>query len=93
MSCPDCFTGHIHAGTPAGSETTLAGLPTYVSQPPEGRQVKGVVLFIPDMFGWAFVNNRLLSDAYAEKGGFVVYLPDLMGGKFLEISFISCCWR
>ena len=81
MSCPDCFTGHVHAGTPAGSEITLAGLPTYVSRPHNGGEPKGVVVFIPDIFGWAFANNRLLCDAYAEKGGFVVYLPDLMGGE------------
>jgi hypothetical protein len=89
MSCADCFSGHVHAGAPTGSETTLAGLPTYVSRPPEGREIKGVVMFIPDMFGWAFVNNRLLSDAYAEKGGFVVYLPDLMGGESLSFSILQ----
>lgn len=87
MSCPDCFTGSEHAGTPRGSEATLNGLPTYVSRPPQGSEPKGVVVYVPDLFGWGFVNNRLLCDAYAEKGGFLVYLPDLMGGEFF-FSFL-----
>lgn len=47
----------------------------------DGREPKGVVLLIPDMFRRVFVNNRLLCDAYAEKWVFVVYLPNLMGGE------------
>jgi dienelactone hydrolase len=88
MSCADCYTGHEHAGTPRGSETSqpLHGLPTYVSRP--AGEPKGAVVFIPDMFGWRFVNNRLLCDAYAEKGGFVVYLPDLMAGEFGGYFFL-----
>ena len=89
MSCPDCFTGHEHAGTPQGAEepSLLHGVRTYVSRPPAGQQPKGVVLFLPDMFGWAAVNNRLLCDAYAEKGGFVVYLPDFMAGEFFFLGW------
>jgi dienelactone hydrolase len=89
MSCADCFTGHAHAGSPRGSETTLHGLRTYVARPPAGREPKGVVVFIPDMFGWAFANNRLLCDAYAEKGGFLVYLPDFMGGELGSVSLVD----
>lgn len=81
MSCPDCFTGTIHLGTPTGTTTTLHGLPVYVAKPPEGVTPKGIVTMIPDAFGWEFVNNRLLCDNYAQKGGFLVYLPDFMAGQ------------
>lgn len=97
MSCADCFTGTQHTGEPRGTETTLHGLRTYVSRPPSGEP-RGVVVYVPDMFGWAFVNNRLLCDVYAEKGGFLVLLPDLMGGEYLVRGFLFtfmvlyCTW-
>lgn len=36
---------------------------------------------IPDAFGWDFVNNRILCDHYAKRGGFLVYLPEFMNGQ------------
>ncbi|KAL4928833.1 dienelactone hydrolase family protein [Aspergillus undulatus] len=81
MSCPDCFTGTIHPGAPKGHVTTLHGLQTYVSEPPvPPEEVKGIVVIVPDAFGWEFVNNRLLADHYADMGSFRVYLPDFMKG-------------
>lgn len=32
---------------------------------------------------------RLLCDAYAEKGGFLVYLPDFMGGELGSVSLVD----
>jgi len=88
MSCADCFRGaeRIDA-TPTGKVTTLHGLPTYVAEPSEGRSPKGVVIIIPDAFGWEFVNNRLLVDEYARSGDFTVYLPDFMNGKHFLDNF------
>lgn len=83
--CPDCYSGTIHLGTPTGTTTTIHGLPVYIAKPPEGVTPKGIIVMVPDAFGWDFVNNRLLSDNYAEKGGFLVYLPDFMNGR-LSIS-------
>ncbi|KAL4770372.1 dienelactone hydrolase [Aspergillus nidulans var. acristatus] len=82
MSCPDCFTGTVHAGTPSGRITSLHGLQTYVTEPAgvPDDEIKGIVIIIPDAFGWEFVNNRLLADKYAESGKFRVYLPDFMKG-------------
>ncbi|PWY93487.1 dienelactone hydrolase family protein [Aspergillus sclerotioniger CBS 115572] len=81
MSCPDCFSGHVHDGTPKGEVTTLHGLDVYVTEPSGGAEaVKGIVIIIPDAFGWEFVNNRILADHYAEKGKYRVYLPDFMKG-------------
>ncbi|KAL4973963.1 Alpha/Beta hydrolase protein [Aspergillus desertorum] len=82
MSCPDCFTGTVHTGTPKGHVTNLHGLRTYVAEPvgvPDD-EINGIVVFIPDAFGWEFVNNRLLADKYAQSGKFRVYLPDFMKG-------------
>ncbi|KKK27037.1 hypothetical protein ARAM_001130 [Aspergillus rambellii] len=75
MSCPDCFSGHIHEGTPKGSVTTLHGLNVYVAEPSgdPAHEIKGIVVIIPDAFGWDFVNNRLLADNYAEKGKYKLY--------------------
>lgn len=81
MSCPDCFNGHAHEGTPLGKVTKLHGLDTYVAEPPDGREVKGIVVIIPDAFGWEFINNKLLADHYASKGSYRVYLPDFMNGQ------------
>ncbi|KAF4636415.1 hypothetical protein G7Y89_g1671 [Cudoniella acicularis] len=89
MSCPDCFSGTLHTGTPTGTVTTLHGLPTYVAEPEAGKKPKGIIVFIPDVFGWEFPNNRLLADAYAKKGDFLVYLPDFMAGNSLHKSTID----
>ncbi|KUJ18045.1 alpha/beta-hydrolase [Mollisia scopiformis] len=86
MSCPDCFRGGVHEGDPVGSTTTIHGLPVYVSNPPEGATPKGIVVFIPDAFGWEFGNNRLLADKYAKRAGVVVYLPDFMAGSAMPLS-------
>lgn len=80
MSCPDCFSGSVHAGHPTGIIDTIHGLPVYIAKPPEEVTPKGIIVFISDAFGWNFPNSRLLSDRYAE-AGFLVYLPDFMNGK------------
>lgn len=81
MSCPACFRGNVHDGQPKGEVSHLHGLPTYISRPPNDNPSRGIVVVIPDAFGWEFGNNRLLADTYAEKGNFTVYLPDFMNGK------------
>ncbi|KAH8889136.1 alpha/beta-hydrolase [Thozetella sp. PMI_491] len=80
MACPDCFRGSIHEGTPRGKISKVHGLDTYISEPPEGQQAKGIIVIIPDAFGLPFINNQLLADHYAEKGNYRVYLPDFMAG-------------
>ncbi|GCB23753.1 protein AIM2 [Aspergillus awamori] len=82
MSCPDCFSGHVHEdATPRGKVTTLHGLDAYVTEPTSTENpIKGIIVIIPDAFGWEFVNNRILADHYADKGGYTVYLPEFMNG-------------
>ena len=80
MACSDCASGHLHEGTPVGHEETLYGLPAYVTSPPGSESSKGIVVIIPDAFGWNLNNSRILADAYAKRAGVTVYLPDFMDG-------------
>lgn len=81
MACPQCFTGHVNPDTPQGNVETIHGYPTYVANPKEGKQANGIIIIVPDAFGWEFINNRILADHYADAGGFKVYLPDFMNGE------------
>ena len=86
MSCPDCFSGTIHEGIPAGQVRTLHGLQTYVATPPDSAATsKGIIVIIPDAFGMPFNNSRILADTYA-KSGFTVYLPDFTNGSSTLLS-------
>lgn len=79
---PCCAQGSLHTGTPTGSTTILHNRQTYVAEPEGGIDAaKGVVVILPDIFGWEFANNRVLADDYARKGHFLVLLPDFMSGK------------
>ncbi|KAG4430230.1 hypothetical protein IFR05_014286 [Cadophora sp. M221] len=82
--CADCFKGSIHTGTPTGTVAEIHGLQTYVAYPDAGVTPKGIVVMITDAFGFDFVNNRMLCDAYAKKGGFLVYCPDFMNGHAMS---------
>lgn len=59
----------------------MHGLPTYITEPPNGAAPKGIIVIIPDAFGLPFINNQILADNYASKGQFRVYLPDFMDGQ------------
>ena len=89
MSCPACFSGHANTSTPKGREDNIFDRPCYVAVPDEGSEVKGIVVIISDAFGWSFVNNRILADHYAARGGFKVYLPDFMDGEQLSLASTS----
>ena len=80
MSCPNCFSGNIHQGTPRGEVTSLHGLEAYTTKPLNNVPHRGIIIIVPDAFGWEFVNNRILADHYAEKGKYLVYLPEFMNG-------------
>lgn len=82
MSCPQCFSGHINPGTPLGRIEDVYGRSTYIADPPDGKQPKGIIVIIPDAFGQEFVNNQILADHYASMGQYRVYLPDFMDGEW-----------
>ncbi|KAL6714303.1 hypothetical protein ACLMJK_007726 [Lecanora helva] len=86
MSSAACCSGSEHPGEPKGQTGDLHGLPTYIAEPSNGAEVKGIVVMIPDAFGWEFVNLRLLSDTFAERLGMRVLLPEFMAGKSADLS-------
>jgi dienelactone hydrolase len=81
-----CLKASLWEGTPTGAETTLPGVPnpTYVSQPTSPSRV--AILLVHDIFGWTFLNNRLLTDAYAREANATVYLPDFFGGEVVTME-------
>lgn len=81
MACRECFTGALHEGTPEGREETVFGLPTHISEPPSEEPRKGIIVIVPDAFGWKFNNNRILADKIAKKTNSIIYLPEFMAGN------------
>lgn len=71
-------TGMVHSELPNGTESIVHGLQTYVAS---GDSIKGVIVIIPDVFGWVLPNVRLLADGFARKTGLTVYAPDFMSGE------------
>ncbi len=86
MSCPDCFTGTVHEGTPVGHVETIHGLPTYVAGTTSETEPEGIIVIISDAFGWDLLNSRILADAYAKRGTYTVYLPDFMDGTLMPLD-------
>lgn len=83
MSFPKqcCASGTLHTGTPKGTVSQLHGLPVYIASPPSNTSPKGIVVILPDIFGWTLPNTRILADNFAAKGDFLVMLPDFMDGN------------
>ncbi|KAK8188828.1 dienelactone hydrolase family protein [Phyllosticta capitalensis] len=84
-----CVAGEIHTGTPAGRVDKVHGVDCYIAEPPAGTTPKGVIIVLPDIFGWASPNTRILADSYAEKGPFIVYLPEMHAGKSFPIDLLT----
>lgn len=76
-----CATGSLHTGTPTGRVEKVHGLDCYIADAPNGSS-KGVIVIIPDAFGWELPNNRILADDYA-KNGFKVLLPEFQAGTII----------
>ncbi|KAI8185397.1 hypothetical protein K4K51_011659 [Colletotrichum sp. SAR 10_75] len=88
--CADCFKGTLRGDVePQGTEETVSGLPTYVARPEPGREPAGVVVVIPDVFGWKLRNTRALADAYAKRIPAVVLLPEVMNGYAMPDSVLT----
>lgn len=75
-----CCSGSVHQGQPQGITGNLHGLPTYITEPSNGAEIKGIIVIIPDAWGWEFVNLRLLADTFAERISVRCLLPDFMNG-------------
>ncbi|KAI0106382.1 dienelactone hydrolase [Nemania sp. FL0031] len=72
-------------GTPTGKEVKLAGIDAYVT----GDNKDAAVLFIHDVFGWKYPNNRLLADHYAREANVTVYVPDFFGGWVVDYQLVE----
>ncbi|KAK3111732.1 hypothetical protein LTR53_012714 [Teratosphaeriaceae sp. CCFEE 6253] len=74
-----CATGSLHQGQARGRFETVHGLECYIADAPSDRP-SGIIVIIPDAFGIALANNKILADEYAKKANATVYLPDFMNG-------------
>ena len=65
-----CWTGVKHTGTPEGRIEPLGGLNTYIAETPAAASGphKKVLLFLSDIWGPLFNNNKLLQDYFASSG-------------------------
>jgi len=70
--------GTIHEGQPRGREEMVHGLNTYVVG--NRRDPRAIVVMYSDVFGLLLPNNKLIADAYAKSGEYLVYLPDFFKG-------------
>jgi len=70
-----CITGFEWDGEPTGHTVRF---PTTSNQAyVTGSSSSVAILFICDLFGWEFRNNKLLADHLAQSVGATVYVPDL----------------
>ncbi|KAK3681170.1 hypothetical protein LTR37_020971 [Vermiconidia calcicola] len=83
-SC-ECVKGTVHKGQPVGKEETLHGLNTYVVG--NRTNPRGIVVIYSDIFGLGLFNNKLIADAYAKSGEWLVYLPDFFQGDPVGLKF------
>ncbi|KAJ7362833.1 Alpha/Beta hydrolase protein [Mycena albidolilacea] len=77
--CKHCIQGVRHEGTPEGKFETIGGVECYVATPTVDYPMDKVLLYITDVFGFAFVNHQLLVDDFA-RNGFKVVCPDILQG-------------
>lgn len=62
-----CLKGSIHEGEPRGTRATVAGVDTYVVEPPKGKSNGNILLYFPDVWGF-FNNGFLIMDGFAHAG-------------------------
>ncbi|KAF9014599.1 alpha/beta-hydrolase [Hymenopellis radicata] len=75
-----CFKTVPHEGEPKGTVEDIGGAPTYVSEPPNMTSTpKRVVLFLADVYGPMYINNKLVQDYFASQGFAVVGLDYFLG--------------
>ncbi|KAF1983907.1 alpha/beta-hydrolase [Aulographum hederae CBS 113979] len=90
MSGPCCAQGTLHTHVkPTGRETRLHGVDCYVADGPNGQPPNGIVVILPDIFGWKLPNTRILADNYARKGGFMVLVPEFMDGHAMPMAALK----
>ncbi|KAL5594646.1 hypothetical protein BROUX41_001565 [Berkeleyomyces rouxiae] len=88
-ACANCTWGSLpNPDFLSGTIETIAGVLCYVARPSDtvccpytaNREPIGVVVILPDMFGWEIASTRALADHYAQRIPAVVVVPDLFNG-------------
>lgn len=79
--------GSIHKGKPHGKEERIHGLNTYVVG--NRTNPRGIIVIYSDVFGLGLPNNKIIADAYAKSGEWLVYLPDFFRGDPLPLSIAN----
>ncbi|KAF8186793.1 Alpha/Beta hydrolase protein [Pholiota molesta] len=75
-----CAQGVKHTGEAVGRVETIAGVETYISDPPAGTPgPKKVILYFADIFSPLFINAKLLQDYFASQGFYVLGLDYFFG--------------
>jgi dienelactone hydrolase len=76
--------GTVHKGKPVGTEEMLHGLNTYVVG--NRTNPRATIVVYSDIFGLPLPNNKLIADAYAKSGEYLVYLPDFFKGDPVSLE-------
>lgn len=64
-----CVKGMKHEGEPVGRIESIAGIETYISDPPVGTTGrKKVIIYFADVYGPFYINAKLLQDHFASHG-------------------------
>ncbi len=77
--------GTVHKGQPQGKEEMIHGLNTYVIG--NRNKPRGIIVIYSDIFGLPLPNNKLIADAYAKSGEWLVDLPDFFKGDPVGLKF------
>ncbi|PHH54147.1 hypothetical protein CFIMG_002084RA [Ceratocystis fimbriata CBS 114723] len=95
--CANCTWGSLpKVNNLTGTIETIAGILCYVARPSDVgyclytsvREPIGVIVILPDMFGWEMAQTRALADHYAQRIPAVVVVPDLFNGYSVPSKFL-----
>jgi dienelactone hydrolase len=81
-----CYQGFEWEGSPTGQTAKLANKDVYIASDSSASDI--AILFVADMFGWTFRNNRLLADHIAREVGATVYVPDFFAGEVIDAELL-----
>jgi hypothetical protein len=83
-----CLKGTIHEGEPRGRITTIAGIETYISEPPAEKSNGNILLYFPDVWG-LFRNGLLIMDGFSDAGYLVLGLDYFRGVSHANVLLIK----
>ncbi|KAJ4473125.1 alpha beta-hydrolase [Lentinula aciculospora] len=86
--CEHCVKGVTHEGEPKGKWEEINGVKSYVATPLAEYPKDKVLLYITDIFGPQFINNRLLADDFAANG-IKTIIPDIFHGDAAPVDALK----